>query len=164
MWFWLSGLPSAVKVRIVYSASTCLYASSLSSPYSTDGKLELITSSNDPPAVSTTSSIRKITLDAYCISMLRSPWSKSEICESLSFLAANHMILCQAKRCALTWALPLPEAGFFKLGNTVLVILQAKRRRWTAGSYLLTSPLLTSPLCTYAQVCLPLAAADASDS
>jgi hypothetical protein len=100
---------------------------------STDGKLELISSSNDPPAVFTISSIRKITLDAYCIGILPSPWSKSEICESLSFLAANNMILCQAKRCALTWALPLPEAGFFKLGNTVLVILQIKRRRWTCG-------------------------------
>ena len=58
MWFWLSDLPTG-------EGSHCLFAADVPSraliklSLRTDGKLELISSSNDNPAVFMTSSIRK---------------------------------------------------------------------------------------------------------
>ena len=101
----------------------------------------------------------KITFEAYCndcIGTLPSPWSKSEICESLSFLTANHSFhtILSSQGLSANLNFSTSRSRIFQIGKystvTVSVILQAKQddELWGLTSF-------TSRLCTYAQVCLP---------
>ena len=156
MWFRLSDLPSGEGSHCLFGVHMPLRVL-LKLSLRTDGKLELISSSNEKPAVFTTSSIRKsrwthIALVHY---PHRGP-NPNILRELLSFLCCQLFVSYDDRLSGLyvdnvfveglSWAYPRPEAGF-QIGKYVIGDESSNTKMsWCLAS----SHFLATPLCAYA--------------
>ena len=154
MWFWLSDLPSGEGSHCLFGVHMPLRVL-LKLSLRTDGKLELISSSNEQPAVFTTS-IRKSRWTHIALVHYPHRGPNPNIRESFGFrllTVLSHeplsgLYVDGAFVEGLSWAYPRPEAGF-QIGKYIIGDASSKTKMsWCLAS----SHLLATPLCPYALV------------
>jgi hypothetical protein len=166
MWFWLSDLPSGAGSHCLFAVHMPLRVL-LKLSLRTDGKLELVSSSNEQVALFTNSLIRKSRWTHIALVHYPHRGPNPNIRESLDYLLSflfihplSGLYVDGTFTDGLSWAFPRPEAGF-QIGKYTIGDPSSKTKMsWCLAS----SHLLAIPLCMYTHVCLPLAITDASDS